>query len=81
MRALNWMTADDAINEHNSDPQATSSVAHNHLSALSGEELKKMKGLNTKVSSVDPSLTDYSLTGTPTANEVDWVSEGKVTPV
>jgi hypothetical protein len=41
-----------------------------------------MKGFNGASGPVSPTNTDSSLVGpAPNANEVDWVKQGKVTPI
>ena len=81
MRASNWATADAAITKHNLNPLSTSRVGHNFLSTYSSAEKKMMTGY--KKGPVSPtSTTDNTLAGsTPSANGIDWVAKGMVTPV
>lgn len=81
-RASNWARNDAKIREHNNNPRATSRCGHNFLSTWSESELKSNKGLNASQLGSAAGTTNTSLLGsTPTANGVDWVAEGKVTPV
>ena len=80
-RQSNWAVADAKIRQWNANPNKTSTVGHNHFSSYSPAELKMIKGY--QGGPVAPTgSTDTSLSSTtPTANGVDWVAQGKVTPV
>ena len=77
-RQANYEKADAAIKALNSDPEVTSVHKHNYMSDMSEEELKSMTGF--VMGSTQKQYAD-DLDGAPSANGIDWVQQGKVTPI
>jgi hypothetical protein len=63
------------ITEHNNS-NATWTVGHNFMSAMTQGEKKRMTGY--KASTLPPKFEEYSA---PNATSVNWVTSGAVTPV
>ena len=66
----------DAINAHNAHPDATYTMAHNHMSTWTHEEYTRLLGFRAQ-----PRNGSVFEDDAPTADSVDWVTAGCVTPV
>merc|ERR1719464_1310110 len=66
----------EIIEAHNSNPDATFSMAHNYMSTWTDAEYKRLLGFRSS------GKRSYWLeNGTPNADAVDWVTAGCVTGV
>ena len=82
--AARWAESDKAIKEYNAGAaggrRRHSWTRHNRFSSYSRNQWKKLRGYNHSLRTSLPPLQS-TLSSVPIANEVDWVTQGKVTPV